>query len=77
MEYDTEVPQVEQICLLHEKIMKDKADFNGATITMLMDGNHITFVDAVACISQYVSHFFPASSTFAWHGRGNISAVNV
>ena len=76
-EYDMEVPQAEQIHLLHEKIMTDKADFNAATITMLMDRNHITFADAVACISQYVSHFFPASSTFVQHGRGNISMVNV
>ena len=76
-EYNTEVPQAEQIRLLCEKIMTDKADFNAATITMLMDGNHITFADAVAHISQYVSHFFPASSTFAWHGKGNFSVVNV
>ena len=77
VEYDTEIPQAKQIRLLHEKIMMDKADFNSAAITMLMDGNHVTFADAVAHVSQYVSHFFPASSTFAWHGRGNISAVNV
>ena len=55
-EYNTEVPQAEQICLLCEKIMMDKADFNATTITTLMDGNHITFADAVAHISQYVSH---------------------
>ena len=42
---------------------------------MLMDENHITFADAVACVLQYVSHFFPVSSTFTWHGRGNILAV--
>ena len=57
--------------------MTDKADFKAATITTLMDGNHVTFEDAVACVSQYVSHFFPASSTFAWSGRGNVSIVNV
>ena len=57
--------------------MTDKEDFNAATITTLVDGNHVTFADAVACVSEYVSHFFPASSTFAQHGRGNISAVNV
>ena len=77
VEYDTEIPQAEQIRLLHEKIMTDKADFNSATITMLMDGNNVTFADAVAHVSQYVSHFFPVSSTFTWHGRGNVSAVNV
>ena len=76
-EYDMEVPQAEQIRLLHEKIMMDKADFNATTITMLMDGNHVTFMDAVACVSQYVSHFFPASSTFVQRGRGNISFINV
>ena len=43
----------------------DKADFNAATISMLMDGNHVTFADVVAHVSQYGSHFFPASSTFA------------
>ena len=58
-----EVPQAEQIHLLCEKIMTDKADFNATTITMLMDGNHVTFVDVVAHISQYVSHFFPTRST--------------
>ena len=76
-EYDTEVPQAEQIRLLREKIMTDMVDFNAATISTLMDGNHITFEDAVACILQYVSHFFPASSTFVRCGRGNISAANV
>ena len=44
---------------------------------MLMDRNHITFSDAVACISQYVSHFFPASSTFVQCGRGNVSVINM
>ena len=52
-EYDMEVPQAEQIHLLCEKIMTDKADFNAATITVLMDGNNVTFVDAVAHVSQY------------------------
>ena len=63
-EYDTEVPQAEQIRLLREKIMTDKADFNAAAITTLMDSNHLTFADAVARVSQYVSHFFPAGATF-------------
>ena len=63
-EYDTEVPQAEQIRLLREKIMTDKADFNAAAITTLMDGNHLTFADAVTRVSQYVSHFFPAGTTF-------------
>ena len=57
--------------------MMDKADFNATTITMLMDGNHVAFADVVAHVSQYVSHYFPASSTFMWHGRGNVSTVNM
>ena len=64
VEYDTEVPQAERIRLLREKIMTDKADFNTATITTLMDGNHLTFADAVARVLQYVSHFFPTGATF-------------
>ena len=69
-EYNTEVPQAEQICLLCEKIMTDKADFNATTITTLMDRNHVTFVDVVTGVSQYVSQFFHVSSTFTRHGRG-------
>ena len=76
-EYNTEVTQAEQICLLHEKIIMDKADFYATTITRLVERNHDTFVDAVAHISQYVSHFFPVSSTLMRHGRGNVSAVNM
>ena len=61
-EYDDKVRQVEQIHLLHEIILMDKADFNATIITTLMDRNHATFADAVAHVSQYVSHFFPAGS---------------
>ena len=53
-EYDTEVPPAERIHLLCKMIMTDKADFNAATITTLLDGNHVTFADAVARVSQYV-----------------------
>ena len=66
-EYDNKVPQAEQIHLLHEKILTDKADFNAAIIMTLMDGNHATFADAVARVSQYVSHFFPAGSNSPRH----------
>ena len=76
VEYDTEVPQAEQIHLLREKIMTHKADFNAAAITTLMDGNHLTFADAIAHVSQYVSHFFPAGATFT-RRRGTISSINV
>ena len=74
-EYDPEVLQAEQIHLLREKIMTDKADFNAAAITTLMDGNHLTFADAVTHMSQYVSHFFPTGTTFTQH-RGTISSIN-
>ena len=76
-EYDNEVPQAEQICLLHEKILMDKADFNAAIITTLMDGNHATFPDVVARVSQYVSHFFPAGSNSLWHMQTNVSSMSV
>ena len=76
-EYDNEVPQAEQICLLREKILMDKADFNAAAITTLMDRNHATFADAVACISQYISHFFPAGSNSPRHMQANVSSMNV
>ena len=75
-EYDTEVPQAEQIRLLREKIMMDKADFNAAAITTLMDGNHVTFADTVARVLQYMSHFFPTGATFTQR-RGSISSINV
>ena len=65
-EYDNEVPQVEQIRLLCEKILMNKVDFNAAIITTLMDGNHAPFADAVARVSQYVSYFFPAGSNSPW-----------
>ena len=56
--------------------MTDKADFNAAAITTLMDGNHLTFADAIARVSQYVSHFFPAGATFT-RRRGTISSINI
>ena len=51
-EYDTEVPQAEQISLLHEKIMTDKAEFNAATITMLC---RILGLTALNSLLQYVN----------------------
>ena len=75
--YDNEVPQGEQILLQHEKILMNKADFNAAIITTLMDGNHAAFADAVACISQYVSHFFPAGSNSPWCIWANMSSTSV
>ena len=51
-----------RVRVLHEKILMDNADFNATAITTLMDGNHAAFADAVAHVSQYVSHFFPAGS---------------
>ena len=44
-----------RVRILHEKIFMDNADFNATAITTLMDGNHATFADAVAHISQYVA----------------------
>ena len=76
-EYDNEVPQVEQICFLCEKIVMDKADFNAAIIMTLMDGNHATFANTVAHISQYLSHFFPAGSNSPQHIWVNVSSTSV
>ena len=43
-----------------------------------MDGTHTTFAKAVACVSQYVSHFFPASTTLSrGHGRANNTSLNL
>ena len=75
-EYDNKVPQAEQIRLLCEKILMDKADFNATVLTTLMDGNHATFADAVACISQYVSHFFPTGSNSPWCIQANMSLTS-
>ena len=47
-EYDVTIPEAEQIWLLREKIKTDKADFNAAIITSLMDGTLTTYADAVA-----------------------------
>ena len=69
--------QAEQIRLLHEKILTDKADFNTATITTLMERNDAAFADVVARISQYVSHFFPACSNSPWCMHANVSSMNV
>ena len=55
----------------------DKADFNAAVITTLMDGNHATFAGAVACVSQYVSHFFPAGSNFPRRIWANVTSMSV
>ena len=78
-EYDVAVPEAEQIRLLREKIKTDKADFNAAVITTLMDGTITTFADAVARVSQYVDHFFPAgtSSHRPARGRASVSSVNL
>ena len=41
-----------------------------------MDGTHATFAEAVARVLQYVSHFFPASTTLSWGcGQANISSL--
>ena len=55
----------------------DKADFNATIITTLMDGDHATFADAVAHVSQYVSHFFPAGSNSPRRMRANMSSTSV
>ena len=60
--YDVTIPEAEQIRLLCEKIKTDKADFNAAITTSLMDSTLMTYADAVAQVSQYISHFFPASA---------------
>ena len=68
---------MDQIHLLHEKILMDKVDFNSAIITTLMDGNHATFADAVARISQYVSQFFPTGSNSPRRVWANVSSTSV
>ena len=76
--FDAEIPQAEQIRLLCEKIHTEKADFNAAAVTMLMDGTHAILTEAVTHVSQYVSHFFPASTTLSrGRGRANISSLNL
>ena len=43
-----------------------------------MDGTHATFAEAITRASQYVSHFFPASTTLSWgRGQANISSLNL
>ena len=43
-----------------------------------MDGTCATFAEAIAHVSQYVSHFFPASTTLSQgHGRANISSLSL
>ena len=49
-QYNAEIPQAEQIRLLHEKIHTEKADFNTTAVTLLMDGTHATFTEVVACV---------------------------
>ena len=45
---------------------------------MLMDGTHATFAKAVTHVLQYVSHFFPTSTTLSrGRGRANISSLNL
>ena len=76
-EYDVTIPEAEQIQLLHEKIETDKADFNAAVVTSLMDGTLTTYTDAVAHVSQYVSHFFPASTMLCPRGKATMSGVSL
>ena len=47
-EYNVTIPEAEQMWLLHEKIKTDKADFNAAIVTSLMDGTLMTYANAVA-----------------------------
>ena len=76
--YDAEIPQAEQIRLLCEKIHTKKAYFNAAAVTMLMDGTHATFAEAIAHVLQFVSHFFPATTTLSRGcGQANISSLNL
>ena len=75
--YNVTIPEAEQIQLLHEKIKTDKADFNAAIVTSLMDGTLMTYADAVACVSQYVSHFFPASAMSRPRGKATVSGISL
>ena len=75
--YDVTIEEAEQIRLLREKIMTDKADFNAAIITSLMDSTLMTYADAVACVSLYVSHFFSASTILRPFGKATVSGVNI
>ena len=75
--YDVTIPEAEQIQLLREKIKTDKADFNAAIITSLMDSTLTTYADAAAHVSQYVSHFFPASAMSHPHGKATVSGVRL
>ena len=63
--------------MLHEKIKADKADFNAAIVTSLMDGTLMTYANAVGQVSQYVSHFFPASAMPHPHGKAIVSGVSL
>ena len=42
-----------------------------------MDGTLTTYPDAVAPVSQYVSHFFPASAMPRPHGKATVSGVSL
>ena len=72
VEYDTEVPQAEQIRLPREKIITDKVDFNTAVITALMDGHCLTFANAITRVSQYVSHFSPLGRHLRYAGAPSL-----
>ena len=37
----------------------------------------MTYANAVACVSQYVSHFFPASAMLCPRGKATVSGVNL
>ena len=76
-EYDVTIPEAEQIQLLHEKIKTNKADFNAAIVTSLMDGTLTPFADAVAHVAQYVSHFFPAGTMPHPHGKATVSGISL
>ena len=76
-EYDVTILEAEQIQLLHEKIKTDKAHFNAAIVTSPMDGTLMTYANAVTQVSQYVSHFFPASAMPRPHGKASVSGVNL
>ena len=76
-EYDVTIPEAEQIRLLREKIKTNKADFDAAIVTSLMDGTLLTYADVVAHVSQYVSHFFPASTMPRPRGKATVSGVSL
>ena len=42
-----------------------------------MDGTLATYTNAVALVSQYVSHFFPASTMLCPCGKATVSGVSL